>query len=178
MLRAYWTPDYGDASVVAAMLCAHGVRAFVFDAGMAQVNWFQSLAIGGYRVMVPAAQGAEARELVDGYRDGTRALPDADTPACPTCAHAAVVVDPRPRRFVFGLLIVSQFAPVGLMASYLPAWSSAFALALAPYACARLLGSRHRCSDCGGAFGLARLPFAASAQAVERGEAASLEGST
>lgn len=51
-----WSADFSEARVVEAMFRAQGVPVFVFDAGMAQLDWFKSLAIGGYRIMVPESQ--------------------------------------------------------------------------------------------------------------------------
>lgn len=173
MLRAYWTADYGDAGVVTALLRAHDVHAFVFDAGMTQLDWFKSLAFGGYRVTVPAAQSAAARELLDGYRDGALAVPDAETdvPPCPRCAGTGIASDPRPRRAVFALLIAVQIVPIELAFPAAWAWIAGFALQFLPLAAAPLLGSRYRCAACGNAFGAAREPFATLAQSVAAAEA-------
>ncbi|MBO9662619.1 hypothetical protein [Dokdonella sp.] len=171
MQRAYWSADFGEAHVVEAMLRAHGLHASVFDAGIVRQDWFKTLALGGYRVMVPAAQMASAQELLADYRSGAMTLADADldVPACPRCSGHAVADDPRPRRVVFGTLLASQVAPFAFTSSPALLWIAGL-LPFLPLAAAPLLGSRHRCRSCGAAFATPRRHFDALAHAVAEAE--------
>jgi hypothetical protein len=106
MRRAYWTADFAEAHVVQAMLRSQRIEAWVFDADMARQDWFRVLAIGGYRVMVTAADAPRAAEMIGEYRAGAFAVADdaVERPACPRCA-APGSPDPAPHRLVFALLI-------------------------------------------------------------------------
>ena len=171
MRRAYWSADFGEAHVVEAMLRAHGLHASVFDAGIVRQDWFKTLALGGYRVMVPDSQMAPAQELLADYRSGAMALADADldVPSCPRCSGHAVADDPRPRRVAFGALIASQVAPFALVSSSVSLWIAGL-LSFLPLATAPLLGSRHRCRSCGAAFAAPRRRFDTLACAVAEAE--------
>lgn len=154
------------------MLRAHGLHASVFDAGIVRQDWFKTLALGGYRVMVPDAQMEPAQKLLADYRSGAMALADddLDVPACPRCSGRAVTDDPRPRRVVFGALLVAEVAPIELLPS--PVFLLlAGLLPFLPLAAAPLLGSRHRCGSCGTAFATPRRSFEALACAVAEAEA-------
>ena len=109
MRRAYWTADFAEAHVVEAMLRAHGVNAHVFDAQMVRQDWFKTLALGGYRVMVADADTTRAADLVGQYRSGTLAFADeaVERPACPQCTMPGHD-DPAPRRIVFALLSAAE----------------------------------------------------------------------
>ncbi len=173
MQRAYWSADFSEAHVVEAMLRANDLHASVFDAGMARQDWFKTLAIGGYRVMVPDSQTAAARQLVADYHRGAMALPDGevDAPTCPRCSADDVADDPRPRRAVFGTVIASQAAPLFLVST--PAlWWMAGLLQFLPLLAFPMLGSRHRCDRCGTAFGAPRRRFESLARAVAEAQAA------
>lgn len=174
MKRAYWSGDFGEAHVVAAMLQAHGLEAAVFDALLVRQDWFNTLVYGGYRIMVPESQVPAAREVLADYRTGTLALPDdgADAPPCPRCSGGIVMNDSRPRRAVFGGVIVAQAAPMILLLSPLWWWIAGLAQFL-PLAASSLLASRHRCGNCGFAFGTPRLRFDSLARAVSDAEARS-----
>lgn len=177
MRRAYWSADFGEAHVVEAMLRAHGFHASVFDAGIVRLDWFKTLAFGGYRVMVPAAQMASAQQLLADYVSGAMAFADddLDVPPCPRCSGHAVADDPRPRRVVFGALLAAELAPIALFSS--PVFLLiAGLLPFLPLAASPLLGSRYRCESCGAAFATPRHSFEALAHAVaEAEENASME---
>ena len=177
MRRAYWSADFGEAHVVEAMLRAHGLYALVFDAGIVRQDWFKTLAFGGYRVMVPSSQLAAAQPLLTDYVSGAMALADddRDAPPCPRCCAHAVADDPRPRRVVFGALLAAEVAPIPLLSSPFMLLIAGL-LPLLPLAAAPLLGSRHRCENCGAAFATPRRSYATLARAVaEAEEAASTE---
>lgn len=173
MRCVYWSADFSEARVVEAMFRAQGVPVFVFDAGMAQLDWFKSLAIGGYRIMVPESQLDAARRLLAEYRAEALApaAKDIDVPPCPRCGSRNVNDDPRPRRRVFGAVIASQAAPLALMLSLYGWWLAGLA-SLLPLIVARWLGSRHRCADCAYAFAMPRMRFDTLARSVSEAEAA------
>lgn len=173
MRRAYWSADFGEAHVVAAMLRAQGVHASVFDAGIVRQDWFKTLALGGYRVMVPDAQTAAAQELLAAYRAGAMAVADVevDVPSCPRCGGSDTRADPRPRRAVFGALIASQAAFFAFFYSAPLLWWIAGVMQCIPLAAARWLGPRYRCASCARAFAARRHPFAALARKVRDAEA-------
>lgn len=171
MRRAYWSADFGEAHVVEAMLRAHGLYASVFDAGIVRLDWFKTLALGGYRVMVPSSHLAAAQQLLADYGSGAMALADdeRDVPPCPRCCAHAVADDPRPRRVVFGALLAAEVAPAALLSS--PVFLLiAGLLPLLPLAASPLLGSRYRCASCGAAFATPRRSYAALARAVAEAE--------
>jgi uncharacterized protein (DUF983 family) len=114
--RAHWTADFAEANIVAGLLRANGINAWVFDAGMASLDWRRTLAIGGYRIMVVDADVVAAQELVTTYRKGGLELPDAETdqPTCPRCGARRNEEDQRPRRAIFLWLIIGVFPLSGL----------------------------------------------------------------
>jgi hypothetical protein len=114
--RAHWTADFAEANIVASLLRANGIDAWVFDAGMASLDWRRTLAIGGYRIMVADTDAAAARELVAAYRKGELELPDAETdqPTCPHCGAQKNEEDQRPRRVIFLWLTIGVFPLSGL----------------------------------------------------------------
>ena len=63
MQRACWTADFAEANIVAGLLRANGIDASVFDAGMAQLNWMQTLAVGGYRLAFAIGEHFKASGL-------------------------------------------------------------------------------------------------------------------
>lgn len=99
MRCAYRTADFSEAHVLEAMLNAAGLGAQVFDRQMVRQDWFQTLAFGGYRIIVEDAEAERAKTLIDNYRSGALAIDDAaeDRPACPRCGMSGQV-DPAPRR--------------------------------------------------------------------------------
>jgi len=104
--RAYWSADFAEAHVVEAMLRAHGVQAWVFDALLVRQDWFKTLMFGGYRVMVPDEDASRAADLIGEYRAGVLAVADdaVERPACPHCATPGRE-DAEPRRIVFVVFI-------------------------------------------------------------------------
>jgi hypothetical protein len=80
--------DFGEAAAAQAALESAGIRAFLFDTGLAQTAWHLTTALGGMRLMVSDQQAAEARALL--------ALPTAEEDAavpidiCPACGGADV----------------------------------------------------------------------------------------
>jgi len=103
MRRIHWTLDLQEAEIVAGLLRAEGIDAFVFDAGIVRQNWTAALAYGGYRVMVAAPQVEQGRQLLMAWRQGEYALPDdtADALHCPVCAGTDVQPDQRRRGWSF-----------------------------------------------------------------------------
>ena len=116
MQRAYGSADFAEAHLVVAMLRANDVDAHVFDRNMVRQDWFQTLAFGGYRVMVADADVERAKAVLEDYRAGRLALDDAtaDRPACPRCRSPGYE-DSGPRRLVFALLLGTQGLTLALL---------------------------------------------------------------
>lgn len=173
MHRVHWSVDLLDAWIVEAMLRAHGLDAHALDVNIVRQNWFEALAYGGYRVVVPDAQAARARDVLDDFGRGALAVPDerADEPPCPHCGGAANHPDPQPRRAVFGVMIGMNIASSFLMLAEPAMMFTAMLTVCAPIVLSTWLGSRHRCADCGTTFALPRLPFAALARANDDAQA-------
>lgn len=175
MRRAYWSADFAEAHVVEAMLCAHGVNAYVFDAQMVRQDWFRTLALGGYRVMVADSDATRAAELVGGYRAGTLAIDDdaVERPACPQCA-APGHDDPVPRRLAFALLIASEavftlwfmFA-TDATAMTLILCGSTLAIPAAALVLAQHIKGRYICSRCATRWRTRPAPFATMTREVQ-----------
>jgi hypothetical protein len=69
-----------DAHIVCSCLQAAGVPAAVADANLVQMGTLWAAAVGGVRILVPAARVAEAREVIAAYNRGDYALPDEGEP--------------------------------------------------------------------------------------------------
>ena len=179
MRRIHWTAEVQDAHVVEGLLRAHGIEAWSFDSGILRLNWMNTLAYGGCRVMVADVDVERALQVVRAYRDGALALPDEDIdiPRCPVCSKCASRDDPAPRRGVFAFLIAYYwvFPMVFVISSAYSAsrwieWSSGLlAVALVfPGVVGRLVKSRFRCSSCGYAWRAPpRCSFGEMARTVE-----------
>jgi hypothetical protein len=177
MQRAYWSADFAEAHIVEAMLRAHGVQAWVFDALLVRQDWFRTLMFGGYRVMVPDGDASRAAELLDGYRTGRLAVPEeaVERPACPRCAMPGSD-DPAPHRFVFMLLIAAYaLITTGLMVLQ---WSDAPSMLVASLVCfsfvpfvaitlARWLKGRYFCTQCGAHWRTRSMPFSVMAREAD-----------
>ena len=108
MWQVHWTMDLQEAEILAGLLRNEDIQAAVFNEGIARMCWLQSLAYGGYRVMVPPVQAQQAAELVVTWRQGAFALPsEPDTTTnCPRCRSDEVQVDGRRRGWA---LLISVF---------------------------------------------------------------------
>lgn len=144
-----WSADHLDGLVVVALLRSEGIEAFLPDENLVRQDWFYILAYGGFRILVPSADAARARELLAAFRSGELALDESEVevPQCPHCAHRASTIDPRPRRWAFGFILVARlvFAPL-------------FLLTLFPNLLRRFVQRRHRCPACGAAWQSPPLP--------------------
>ncbi len=107
MWQAHGTMDLHEAEILAGLLRTEGIHAVVFNEGIARVCWLESLAYGGYRVMVPAFQARVAAGLVSAWRQDAFALPPgADAgPHCPHCHGDQVQVDTRRRGWALVLSV-------------------------------------------------------------------------
>lgn len=124
--------EYMDAQILAALLRANAIHAFVFDENFVRQNWLHVLAYGGFRVVVAAEQAAEADRVISDFRSGVLQLrpePSLD-PECPHCSCKDTEPDPRPRRFVFMALIITCM------------------IAFFPSLVRRLIYGRFRCRRC------------------------------
>ena len=176
MKRAHWSSDYADAHVVEAMLKANGLHAWVFDAGVSRIDWFKTLAYGGYRVMVPDGDFERARALVASYRDGALEVgaDDGDGVCCPRCGTGDAISDPGPRRRAFALLIASDVIAWGLASTIRDAgiagiarttWFIASTLAFGALCLATT--SRYRCAACKAAWRAQPSDFATLSHTVD-----------
>lgn len=188
MRRVCWTADFAEANIVAGLLHANGTEASVFDAGMAQLNWLETLAIGGYRVMVADADEPAAHDMITAYRRGELALSadEASGPACPKCRSHDNVENPNPRRVVFSLLLPGggDILLIGLCFVFVGWTPLAFALAPQVFAIlcaamaigvlallAHLVKRRHRCASCANTWQAEMSQFEALSRAVDAAEA-------
>lgn len=103
MRRIHWTLDLQEAEIVAGLLRAEGIDAFVFDEGVVRQNWATALAYGGYRVMVAAPQAEQGRLVLTAWRQGEYALPEEadDALHCPRCNATDIQPDRRRRGWSF-----------------------------------------------------------------------------
>lgn len=54
-----------DAQIALGRLAAEGVEATLADAHLVQTDWLYSLAVGGIKLQVDAAEETRAREILD-----------------------------------------------------------------------------------------------------------------
>lgn len=131
-----WRADYLDALVIMSMLRAEGIDAFLPDDNMVRQNWFQALAYGGFRIVVPTPKKDHAEAILTLYREGQLAVVDdpttvndeldtqADAAACPHCHQHSTTADGRPRRLAFAALLAGEvggFVAAPLDVIWLPA---------------------------------------------------------
>jgi len=175
--RAYWSADFAEAHVVEAMLRAHGVQAWVFDALLVRQDWFKTLMFGGYRVMVPDEDASRAADLIGEYRAGALAVADGvvERPTCPRCT-APGQDDPMPRRVVFALLIASDVLfTIGYMLSTgvtgmmvaMVLVGSVIAAPIMAVLFTHYLKGRYACPQCATRWRASRPSFAAMAREVD-----------
>jgi hypothetical protein len=180
MRRAYWTADFAEANIVAGLLRANGIDASVFDTGMAQLNWMETLAIGGYRIMVADADAETARKLIADYRKGEMELPDEDVdqPTCPNCGARKNGENQNPRRVAFGWVIFPDiFAlPVLLAFAFISPLLLYFALAFVfPVFLLHWMKRRYRCTACANTWQAKISEFETLSHAVDAAEAANAQ---
>ncbi len=177
MQRAYWSTDYAEAYVVEAMLRAHGVQAWVFDALLVRQDWFKTLGFGGYRVMVADEDAPRAADLIGEYRAGTIAVADdaVERPACPRCATPGRD-DPAPYRRVFALLIAADaflvmmfmLAPDGSEELLAPVLVGSLIVApILAIVFTRYLKGRYACPQCATRWRTLPVPFATMTREVD-----------
>ena len=105
--RIHTTYDLLEAHLITAMLREHGIDALLFDADFVRQNWLESIAYGGYRIMVSDdGQIGEALDILREYRNGTMAVLGEHCLICPSCSKQQGIENPSPRRHVFLVLIV------------------------------------------------------------------------
>jgi len=188
MRRAFWTADFAEANIVAGLLRANGIEASVFDAGMAQLNWMETLAIGGYRVMVAEVDAESASDLVAAYRKGELEVSDKDidTPACPNCGARRNGANRNLRGAVFFLswLGLGEILLGGLFFVFIGLIPLAFAIAPQVFAIfcfgwvlavfvylLRRITHRHHCTSCANARQGQASEFGALSRAVDAAQA-------
>lgn len=175
MRCADWTAEYLDGQIIVARLRAEGLDAHLFDQETVRQDWFNILAYGGFRVMVPATQFEAAQALTQACRAGALTLADesTDRPACPRCQDGLGQADPRPRRRAFAAYLVWSVATTALLAAGV-ATRALVVAAFAPWIAMlalpvwrRWLVHRYRCPACSHAWRAAAEPFARLRDAVE-----------
>jgi hypothetical protein len=146
-----------EAHALTAMLRAHDVEAWLFDADFVRQDWFKMIAYGGYRILVREESVVEAAQLLRDYRNGQLALAQESRAICPSCAHAAGSDDPQPRRNVFLATVLLGFCGPFVLALWKPSTAvllcSCVALIVAyitlPWLVMRYFKWRLCCEDCG-----------------------------
>lgn len=174
-----WTAGYLDGQVIVALLRAEGLHAHLFDQHTVRQDWFQILAYGGFRVMVPASEFEAARVLTESFRAGTLALADDanDRPACPRCRDGAGAADPRPQRRAFAAYLLWSAATTALLATGVETFA-VVVVAFAPWlamlavpAWRRCFVGRYRCAACRHAWRAAPEPYARLRDAADAASA-------
>jgi hypothetical protein len=97
-----------QAHLLRMRLEAAGIRAFVQDENMVQMNWFYSNAIGGVRVQVAEEDLALAEEIL---RDEGIACEKPPPVFCPFCASLQVERDQIRKKFTYLLLLFYVVLP-------------------------------------------------------------------
>jgi len=175
--RAYWSADFAEAHIVEAMLRAHGVQAWVFDALIVRQDWFRTLAFGGYRVMIADEDAARAADVIGEYRAGALAVADegVERPGCPQCTTPGRD-DPAPYRRVFALMIAADAVlATGFMLATggsgemlaLVLGSSVIVVPIVAIVFTRYLKGRYVCPQCATRWRALPAPFATMAREVD-----------
>ena len=186
MRRVCWTADFAEANIVVGLLRANGIEAMVFDAGMAQLNWMQTLAIGGYRIMVSDADAQVTRDLLAAYRNGELEIPDGSAvpSACPDCGacRSGKTRNLRGPVFFLAWLGLGDLLLVGLVYVCIRFIPPARAVPQAFFIlCTIVLSAvfllllhwlkyRHRCNSCAGTWQARASEFQALSRAVDDAE--------
>ena len=106
MRRIHTTYDLLDAHLITAMLREHDIDALLFDTDFVRQNWLESIAYGGYRIMVSDASVESAARVLREYKNGSLALPDEHRLVCPRCGEQQGVENPWPRRHIFLVILI------------------------------------------------------------------------
>jgi predicted RNA-binding Zn-ribbon protein involved in translation (DUF1610 family) len=172
------TYDLLEGHIIVSMLRENDIEAWLFNADFVRQNWLQSIAYGGFRIMVADSCVVDAIAQIKNYKSGTMSLTDASTDICPRCGSLEIQEDPRPRRNVFIFLIVE---PVFLLPFFLAKRMSVveilvviamtfvsygFLFAFLP----AYFKSRYRCTNCGNRW--KRLPHVPYSELAQQAEAA------
>jgi len=91
-----------EADMIVARLDAEGVKAFIPDEGMVQINPIYANAIGGIRVQVDEPDLDRAREIL---KEGLP-LVDKGIAPCPLCGSGNVHYERISRRLAFASLLL------------------------------------------------------------------------
>ena len=195
MRRAFWTADFAEANIVAGLLRANGIEASVFDAGMAQLNWMETLAIGGYRVMVAEVDAKAAHDVVVAYSKGELEFSDQDIdpPACTNCGPRRTNENRNLRGAVFFLswLGLGEILLGGMFVIFLGIVPLAFAVAPQVFAIfcigwvlavfvylLRRMTQHHRCASCTNVQQAGASEFGALSRAVDAAQARATDRAT
>jgi len=95
-----------EAHLLRGRLESGGVRAYIQDENLVQMNWLYSNAIGGVRVQIAEEDVEQAQAIL---RQNTIELPDSVDVTCPFCESPEVAPDELPRRISFATLLLLSF---------------------------------------------------------------------
>ncbi len=178
------TLDYMDGLVFVALLRGTGIQAHLFDENFVRQNWFEILAYGGFRIMVPAQDLQTAREILAEFRRGALQLDESEVgrPRCPACHAYSCEFDHRQRRWVFLAALVYLLVQSLLSIFLVGGWilylvlTSAFLLVTSmPFLLRFVVNNRLRCVECAHAWrDLPRVPFGRQQRETE--EALTVQG--
>jgi hypothetical protein len=171
------TPEYLDSLVLLALLHSRQIDAKLFDENIARQNWFEILAYGGFRIMVPSPDLPLARETLVEYRSGILQRTDEETglSTCPACHAQSGEFDHRQRRWVFLGCFVNGLVLIALaifreepLVPYLVFSCVFWLLLMMPWLLRYVINNRLRCSRCRHAWRESpRTPFAQQQLDVE-----------
>lgn len=164
------TLEYMDGLVFVALFRARSIDAVLFDENFVRLNWFEVLAYGGFRIMVPTQDLQAAREILIEFRSGAleRDEEEMDRSTCPACHAHSGEFDNRQRRWIFvaylAFGLATDFLSLLLDDSVVPyfVFTSAFMVATSiPCLLRFVANNRLRCSQCAHAWHeWPRVPFA------------------
>lgn len=94
--------DLAEAEMARVTVDAEGIRCYLADAEVIRLDWTLSMALGGIKLRVPAADRERALERL--HRTSTAQElrlvgDDTSEESCPACGGTAVTVEERGRRF-------------------------------------------------------------------------------
>jgi hypothetical protein len=96
--------DLAEAEMARVTVDAEGIRCYLADAEVIRLDWTLSMALGGIKLRVPAADRERALERL--HRTSTAQVlqlvadpSDTSEESCPACGGTTVTVEERGRRF-------------------------------------------------------------------------------
>jgi hypothetical protein len=109
--------DLAEVFVGRSLLESAGIRAWVADERLVQMDWFYSNLIGGMRLQVDESDEAAARQILAEAVPGTIAYGDPEAyvqPTCPKCGSAEITLGGTERgRSLVALYVLAIPVPPG-----------------------------------------------------------------